>query len=134
MKKIYGKINLEDQTDFQKEKVKDLTTRLNRWHEKQINLLTFLINLFFTLSVTTIGFVINNLKNDLFSKVIYQDYSLGRTVSIILITSIIIGIITLFLRLYDFRYTKEIIKFRKRKFKVKEDLKYEASIEWTEKF
>jgi len=132
MKKYYGKIKLEDQTNFQKEKVKNLTIRFKVWHERQINLLTFLINLFFTLSVTTIGFVINNLKNDLFSKVICQDYSLGRTVSIILIASIIIGVITLFIRLYDFRYTKEKIKFRKRKFKVKEDLKYEAAKEWTQ--
>ena len=85
MKKHFGKIKLKDQNDTQKERVKNLTIRFNRWHEKQISLLTFLLNLFFTLSIATIGYVINNFKNDLFAKTFCQSYSLGRTVSIILI-------------------------------------------------
>ena len=132
MKKHFGNIKLENQNDFQKERLNNLTVRFNRWHDKQISLLTFLINLFFTLSIATIGFVINNFKNELFSKEICQSYSLGKSVSIILIISIIIGVLTLFLRLYDFRYTKNKIKFRKRKFQIKEDLKYEANKEWTQ--
>lgn len=130
--KKFGKIKLENQNDFQKERSKELTVRFNRWQDKQINLLTFLINLFFTLSIATIGFVINNFKNELFSKVICQSYSLGKSVSIILIISIIIGVLTLFFRIYDFRYTKAKIKFRKRKFQVKQELKYEATKEWSE--
>ena len=129
--KYFGKIKLEDQNDFQKKHINDLNDRFNRWHDKQINLLTFLINLFFTLSIATIGFIIKNFKDELFNKVIYESYSLGKSVSIILIISIIIGALTLFFRLKDFKYTKNKIKFRKRKFQVKEDLKYEADKEWT---
>lgn len=132
MKNYYGKLNLIDQSDFQKEKLNNLTVRFNRWHDKQINLLTFLINLFFTLSIATIGFIITNLKNELFEKTICQSYSLGRSISTVLIISVITGVLALFFRLYDFRYTKDKIKFRKLKFRVKENLKYEASKEWTE--
>lgn len=129
--KYFGKIKYEDQNEFQKERSNKLTERFNRWHDRQISLLTFLINLFFTLSIATIGFVIKNFKNELFNTTICQSYSLGKSVSLILITSIIIGVFTLFFRLYDFRYTKAKIKFRKRKFKVKENLKYEATKEWS---
>lgn len=131
--KKFGKIKLENQNNFQKERTNDLTVRFNRWHDKQINLLTFLINLFFTLSIVTIGFVINNFKNELFSKVFCQSYSLGKSVSIILIISIFIGVLTLFFRIYDFKYTKAKIKFRKLKFQVKQELTYEATKEWSEK-
>lgn len=132
MKKFYGKIKLTEQNPFQKEKVESLTIRYNRWHDKQISLLTFLINLFFTLSIATIGFVINNFKDDLFSKPIFQSYSLGKTASMILIVSVITGVFALFFRLHDFRYTKDKVKYRKLKFRVKENLKYEAKKEWTE--
>lgn len=132
MKKNYGNIKLADQNDFQKDKVTNLTARFNRWHDKQINLLTFLINLFFTLSIATIGFIVNNFKNDLFDQTICNSISIGKTISIILIISVFTGVLALFFRFYDFRYTKEKIKFRKLKFRIKENLKYEASKEWTE--
>jgi hypothetical protein len=132
MKEHFGKIKLENQNDFQKERTTELSIRFNRWHDKQLYLSTFLINLFFTLSIVTLGFVVNNFKNGIFDEKIYKSYSLGKVVSIILLISIIIGTLTIFFRLYDFRYTKTKVKFRKRKFQIKENLKYTATKKWSE--
>jgi uncharacterized membrane protein len=133
MKKWFGNIKLEEQSEFQKDHLSNLTVRFNRWHDKQINLLTFLINLFFTLSIATLGFVIKNFKNAPFDKIICECYSLGKTISLILIFSIIAGTLALFMRVYDFRRTKDKINFQKLKYKVKEDLKYQSEKQWAEK-
>jgi len=132
--KEFGNIKLENQNEFQKTKTFDLTKRFNRWHDKQHSLLTFLINLFFTISIATVGFVVNNLNKKLFDDEILNSYCLGKLAALILIISIISGVTAMFCRLYDFKYTKAIIKYRKRKFRVQQNLKYEAKKEWTEKF
>lgn len=125
MKKFHDGIKLEDQNPFQKQRITDLTTRFNRWHDKQMALLTFLINLFFALSIATLGLVVNNFKNELFSIILWDSYSLAKLTAVILFISIIFGVIALLMRFYDFRATKNTVKFRKLKFRIEENLKYE---------
>lgn len=125
----FGKICIKDRTNEQNKRLENLNDRFNRWHDKQINLLTFGINLFFILSVTAIGFIFKNFEKTLLDKIIFEHYSLGRTVSIIFLFSILVGIIALVLRLNDFRTTKNVVKWRKQKYKLEEGLKYEAKEE-----
>lgn len=119
------KVKLKDQNSFQKQRITDLTTRFNRWHDIQMALLTFLINLFFTLSIATLGLIVNDFKNELFSAILWYPYSLAKVASVILLLSVILGITALLIRLCDFRGTTKLIKFRKHKFQLEENLQYE---------
>jgi len=122
----FGKIEIEDRTDDHKKRLGKLNSRFNRWQDKQINLLTFAINLFVSLSVAAIGFLFTNSEDKLFDKIICESYSLGRTVSVFFLFSLFAGIMALVFRLNDFRATTNIIKWRKIKYKIEEGLKYEA--------
>ncbi len=133
MKKYYGEIKEINQTDFQKEKISKLNVRFNRWHDKQINLLTFLINLVFTLSSIALGLIINNYDKNIFQKTICSTVPIGKIVAVFLFFSIVLGLIALFFRFFDFKYTKDKIKYRKLKFKVQKNLKFEAEKDYTAK-
>ena len=113
--------------------LKSLNDRFVRWQEKQIALLTFSINLLFTISVAAIGLIINNFDKPLFKDKLAWGYSLPQTVAFIITVSAILGIVALFCRLFDFRLTKTIVRKRTLLFKVKNKIKYEHSKALTEK-
>lgn len=113
--------------------LKSLNERFVRWQEKQIALLTFSINLLFTISVAAVGLIINNFDKPLFKDKSAWGFSLPQTVAFIITVSATLGIIALFCRLFDFRLTKTTVRKRTLLFKVKNKIKYEHCKELTEK-
>jgi len=130
--KWYGNTGLENQNDFQNIRINELSERFNRWHDKQLNLITFLINLFFTLSIVIIGFVLNDLSNNLFTKLVFDKFTVGKVAIIIFSISVLFGVLALFMRLYDFRGTKNKVKYKKLMFRVKHKLRYESQYEYSQ--
>jgi len=120
----YGTKELKVMSEFEKMKIKEYKNRFSRWHDKQIDLLTFCINFVFTISIAISGFVISN--NEIFKgKTFFCNYPLAKTSLIILGISITLGITALFIRLKDFRLTKNLIKTRRRIYEISNDLKYD---------
>lgn len=113
--------------------LKSLNERFSRWQEKQIALLTFSINLLFTISVASVGLIINNFDKPLFTDKTAWGYSLPKTIAFIITVSSVLGIIALFCRLYDFRLTKTTVRKRILLFKVNNKIKYENCKELTQK-
>ncbi|CAG5015582.1 MULTISPECIES: hypothetical protein [Bacteroidota] len=113
--------------------LKSLNERFIRWQEKQIALLTFSINLLFTISIASVGLIINNFDKPIFKEKYAWGYILPQTVAFIITISSIFGIVALFCRLFDFRLTKTIIRKRILLFKVKNEIKYENCEELTQK-
>ena len=105
--------------------LKSLNERFSRWQEKQIALLTFSINLLFTISVAAVGLIINNFDKLIFKNKSAWGYSLPQTVAFIITVSSVLGIIALFCRLYDFRLTTTTVRKRTLLFKVKNNIKYD---------
>jgi len=124
LKQTYGTISKKDWPRQDLDHIDSLYIRFNRWHDKQIDLLTFLINLIFILSIAILGFIVD--KWDFFNDKKVYCHPLSEVTSTVLLTSILVGIVTLFFRLYDFRKTKNVIKYRIYKFKLENDFKYEA--------
>ncbi|MFH1320378.1 MAG: hypothetical protein ABII90_06985 [Bacteroidota bacterium] len=129
-KKYFGQKKIEDHSDENKNRLHNLTQRFNRWHDKQIALLTFGINLFFTIGIASIGFILNYLDTNLFHKTLLCNYILGKTVLLIIFISIIFGIIALIVRLNDFKITKNVVRFKKLKYNVEHNLKYQSCEEY----
>ncbi len=103
------------ETDHTDEKIKEYKERFNRWHLKQVDLLTFLINFLFTVSIAISGFIVASQDKPYFKcKTIPGDYSLSRTVLLILSFSVTVGVVALITRLEDFRRTKEIPKLHRK--------------------
>ena len=123
-KKNFGDKSEENWPKEEHDHLDKLYTRFNRWHDKQIDLLTFLINLIFILSITILGFIVD--KWNFFNEKIICCHSLAKVTSTVLLISVLAGIITLFFRLYDFRKTKNVIKHRIHKYKLEKGFKYEA--------
>jgi hypothetical protein len=113
--------------------LKSLNDRFVRWQEKQIALLTFSINLLFTLSVASVGLIINNFDKALFDNKSAWGYSLPKITAFIITVSAIFGILALFCRLFDFQYTTKTVRKRMILFKVKNKIKYENCKEITQK-
>jgi hypothetical protein len=113
--------------------LKSLNERFIRWQEKQIALLTFSINLLFTISIASVGLIINNFDKPLFKEKYAWGYSLPLTVAFIITISSIFGIVALFCRLIDFRLTKTTVRKRIFLFKVENKIKYENCKELTQK-
>lgn len=108
-----------------------LNERFTRWHDKQMSLMTFCINLLFTLSLATLGFIINNSNNVVFIGKFICGCSLPKVASLIVVLSSVFGILALGCRLLDFRCTKNIIRTRIFFFKVKNKIEYECAEELT---
>lgn len=124
--KRYGKKKRADYSDSERTVIKDFKDRFSKWHTKQIDTLTFLINLLFTLSVAIAGFIIANQDKDFFKdKTVFNNYSLTRTCLIVLITSSTVGLMSLLFRYCDFSLTKDIIKTRRRVYELDNDISYE---------
>lgn len=125
-RKYFGTKKKSALTEHQKNLISDYRARFKFWHSRQIDLLTFSINLLFTLSVAVGGFVISNYDKALFAnKYFCEQYSLSRIVLLILTLSATIGVIGLIARLNDFRFTKDIVKARRRIFELENDIRYE---------
>jgi len=92
-----------------------LSDRFKNWQSKQIDLLTFSINVFFIISITFYGYFLDH--KDLFchkSVPFFPTYPLKYLIAFILPLSISLWIIILIVRLNDFRITKNITKNKKR--------------------
>ena len=59
----FGKRNSSELKSSEIEKIDRYKERFNKWHTKQIDLLTFSINLIFTISIALLGFIINLSEN-----------------------------------------------------------------------
>ena len=117
-----------DLTDFEKSSIKDYKDRFTKWHSKQIDLLTFCINLNFTVSIAISGFIISNQDKPIFKdQNICDKYSLTKSALCILAAAATIGVLALISRLNDFRLTKNVIKVRRRIFEIENDIKYEVT-------
>ena len=105
---------------------KDLQEKYVRWQDKRISLLTFSINLLFTISVASLGFIINNLNSSLFYCNYFCGYPLLKAVAVLILISIILGAVALFSRLCDFRLTAKIVRKRQSLFKVENGIDCES--------
>jgi hypothetical protein len=99
------------------EKIDRYKERFNKWHAKQIDLLTFTINLIFTISIAFLGFIIN-MSNS-------RCPSLKGSIFIVLGITITLGILALITRLNDFRITKNITKSRRWIYELENDIQNE---------
>jgi len=125
-RKYFGTKNKPDLTDQERATLKEYKDRFLRWQTKQIDLLSFFINLIFTLTIAVTGFIISNQEKDFFkNKFICGKYSLTHTSLLILAISASIGLVALISRLIDFRLTKDTVKARRRIFELRNDIKYE---------
>lgn len=123
----FGTKKRADLTDFEKSSIKDYRDRFAKWHTKQIDILTFCINLNFTISLAIAGFIISNQDKEIFKdQLICEKYSLIKTSLCFLAGAATIGVLALISRLNDFRLTKNTIKARRRIFELENDIKYEA--------
>lgn len=107
-------------------RLKSLNERFIRWQEKQISLLTFSINLFFTFALTAFGLIINNIDSPFFNSECVLGYSTLQWSIYLILFSIISGVLAILCRLFDFRLTSTIIHHRKLAFKLKNKVKYES--------
>lgn len=128
----FGDKSIYSLEDNEANHLKSLNDRFVRWQERQIALLTFSINLLFTISVAAVGLIINNFDKPLFNHKLALGYSLPQTVAFIITVSAILGVIALFCRLYDFRWTKTIVRNRILLFKVKNKIEYDNCEELTQ--
>lgn len=122
----FGEKSQYDLEGADEKHLQSLKSRLVRWQDKQINLLTFSINLLFTISVAAIGLIINNFDKNVFKNKLLFGYSLPQTTAFILTISAIIGIAALWSRLRDFRLTTKTNRKRELLFKVKNNIRYES--------
>lgn len=104
--------NLENNDD--KDNLKNLNERFSKWQMKQIDYLTFNINLILTLSLAILVYLLNskntaNLKSDITISISYF-----RMFTILLASIVTIGVVINILRYFDFKYTKNTIKIRKK--------------------
>jgi hypothetical protein len=107
--------NLENRKDENDKAVlKNLNERFSKWQMKQIDYLTFNINLILTLSIAILVYLLNtkntaNLKSEITISILYF-----RIYTILLTSIVTIGVIINILRYFDFKYTKDTIKIKKK--------------------
>jgi len=107
-RKYFGGKKKADLDVFELSSIKDYKDRFSKWHIKQIDLLTFCVNLLFTLSIAVSGFIISNQNSAIFkNNVKCGQLSLTKTILFMLTLSASIGILGLIARLNDFRLTKK---------------------------
>jgi hypothetical protein len=109
----FGKRKPSELKASETEKIDRYKERFNKWHAKQIDLLTFSINLVFTISIAFLGFIIDKCSSG------------GKGILIIMGITVTLGILALISRLNDFRVTKNITKSRRRIYELKNEIQYE---------
>ncbi len=97
------------------EKVENIRSRFSKWQMKQIDYLTFNINLILTISLAIIGFILTSESNNNVYDFCYDKCSKSRVTIILFLVIITIGAILNYIRFYDIKFTKDIVKFRKEK-------------------
>ncbi len=123
-------LNQSNLNEIDKLKLNRLKDRFSKWHIKQIDLLTFCINLTFTISIAFFGLIANKYFNKNFQdNNITFCFSLAKTILFCLVISITLGVIGLIIRLNDFKYTAKKIKSRRRIFEIDKKIIYEANTE-----
>lgn len=101
---------------------KSLNERFTRWQDRQMTLLTFSINLFFTISVASFVLILNNFDKPIFQDKFICGCPLTRTMTALIVGSMLLGVLALLCRLCDFRLTTKILKNRKLMFKIKNNV------------
>lgn len=104
-----------------------LNERFIRWQEKSISLLSFSINILFTISMASIGLIMNNPDNTIFKNKFVYGCTLAHILLDVFILSAIAGLAALICRLFDFRLTKSTISKRILLFKVKNKIDLECN-------
>jgi hypothetical protein len=107
-------------------KDKNLSSRFNRWQTKQIDLLTFTINLLFVISIALYGFFLNPRESSCINH--FCEYYTHHLLAFFLPFNMTIGLVALVIRLNDFKITKNLIKTRKSLKKSKALLSQNTSI------
>lgn len=97
-----------------KDDLKNLNERFSKWQMKQIDYLTFNINLILTLSLAILVYLLNSRNTANLKTEITISTSYFKVFTILLASIVTIGVIINFLRYFDFKYTKDTIKVRKR--------------------
>lgn len=96
-------------------KIEEYTTRYRFWNTQRINQLGYSINLFTTLGLTAIGYLISHKTNFLILKDLNECKVFTQYLTItLLFFSICFGITAIVSRLYDFKLTTNINLTRKR--------------------
>lgn len=106
-----------------KEKIAEYNVRHQFWRDKVFNQMSYSINLFLTIGFGLMGFMISqkdkhsdwviNISNDFNSSVILFYFTM-----LITFISIVIGTISVTSRLFDLRFTSNILKARKNTIKI----------------
>lgn len=109
--------NLENKED--KDDLKNLNERFSKWQMKQIDYLTFNINLILTLSLAMLVYLLNSKNTTNLKTEITISISYFRIFTILLTSIVTIGVIINILRYFDFKYTKDTIKIKKKLFSEK---------------
>ncbi len=100
-----------------------LKDRFAKWQTKQIDLLTFYINLTFTISIAFFGFISNKYFDANFqNNVVNVSFSLEKTILFCLTVSITLGVLGFIFKLSDFRYTTKTIKSRRKIFEIDKNI------------
>lgn len=101
----------------------ELKERFSKWQMKQIDYLTFNINLILTISLAIYGFIITSGNNNNFYDYYLAEHSKSRISTILFLIIITIGTILNYIRFYDIKFTKDIVKLRKEKLNSSENKK-----------
>jgi len=118
-KQNFGKKKRENWNEFEKSSIEKYKERFARWQTKKIDLLSFCINLNFTVSIAIMGFVLSTQDKPLFTDCVI------KTSLFLLALTATFGFFALISRLIDFRLTMKTIESRRRFFELKHDLEYE---------
>ena len=103
--------NTEFINNKNKDSLKNLNERYSKWQMKQIDYLTFNINLILTLSLGILIFILNSISTTNSKTTLKTPYF--KTFVVVLVLIVSIGVIINILRYLDFKYTKDQIKIRK---------------------
>jgi len=102
-----------------KNKLDEYTSRNNFWTDKAINQFGYSINLFTTIGIGLLGYLVTN-RNKISKLEYIKDGDINYTLVfyysslIIIFISILFGFISILSRLYDFRITRHLALTRKR--------------------
>ncbi len=94
--------------------LKNLNERYSKWQMKQIDYLTFNINLILTLSLGILVYLLNSKNADKLETRTIADSPNFKVYTILLVIIITIGVVINIVRYFDFKYTKDVIKTRKK--------------------
>lgn len=111
--KYFGTKKRSELTEFQKVSIEGYKRRFSLWQGKQLDYLTFSINLLFTICLAVAGFIVANQGECLVNeRVPCCMHSSFQDILFLLVMSMTVGLIGLVCRLNDFRLTKNIVRTR----------------------